>query len=94
MNGGLQIIFKYRAEADRDVLIPWGAGTRVTGAEADAAGLTFWCVHVGIPAGTRLVAVVGTGHPFPASNDVLATSRDRDTQLVWHLTAEPFCEDL
>lgn len=86
----LQVIYKYWAAVGEHTRIPWGTGTRCTAAEADAGGLTFWCVHVGqIPIKLRTVAVIGTGHPFPSTMDVLATSRHSETQLVWHLIGEP-----
>lgn len=75
--------------------LPWFSGARVTASVADAMGLTFWhVVQTPHPEPYRLrnVEVIGTGMPFPADWEVLATAKDPQTQLVWHLVAEPWHE--
>lgn len=82
-----QVVYKYRVNVGSEIQVPWGAGSRVTGAVADADGVTFWCVHINPDSLTmkREVGIVGTGSYFAPWLEVLATSRDEQSGLVWHL---------
>lgn len=82
-----QVVYKYQVFVGDEITIPWGHGTRLTAAIADANSVTFWCVHLSplTISSKRTIGVVGTGQLFPSWWEVLATSRDDRTGLVWHV---------
>lgn len=82
-----QVVYKYRVGVGGEIRVPWGFGSRITGAVADAGGVTFWCVHRAPENLTakREIGIVGTGSYFAPWLEVLATSRDESSGLVWHL---------
>jgi hypothetical protein len=86
-------VFKDTIPVGHDTYISWFPGARITAAEAFAGGLTIWYIAQHDPQSRdafRSVEIVGTGMPFPSNWEVLATARDPQTQLVWHLVSEPW----
>lgn len=88
-----QSVYRYTLEVGEELQIPWYTTSRVVHTallDGDPGYVHFWVAAPWLPIPApfyRTFYIVGTGHPFPATDvvDGVAVYEGRPSRLMWQL---------